>query len=453
MNAAFLAPRMLRKPMNQYRLGLGLGLTLSVLLMSIDGMESAGLLVCASTTALGLLFAAVMMWRYRKVESPVLLDGGVHPSRGLLSHVPATPAVILLHVLGYAAALALFGAGMLYGPPGAPDPFARPACAAFVIFVLTLLPFELLAVLVVRRWGRTPPRHVVTGLLAVASVFGLLTGIFTARGCLSLLAGAMALDRVWELLVWVPVPSVGVLVMMLWLRDIVVSRWQARLAEQQERASAAERGRQLAEAQLAMLQAQIEPHFLYNTLASLQYLVKRDANAADFLLTQLIRYLRHAMPKMRRPMSTLEQEFELADAFLQIARMRMGGRLTVKVELARDLHELAFPPLVLQTLVENALRHGVEPKLGPVAITVRAVVEPTATGRRLVLDVVDNGVGLGRANTGGSGAGLANIRERLAGIYGERAELMVADVAGGGVMSRVLIVLPDEAPQELTKED
>ncbi len=177
----------------------------------------------------------------------------------------------------------------------------------------------------------------------------------------------------------------------------------------------------------------------------MQYLVRRDAEGADFLLAQLIRYLRHAMPKMRRPMSTLEQEFELADAFLQIARMRMGGRLAVKVELAEPLHGLEFPPLVLQTLVENALKHGVEPKLGPVTITVRAEVTTSNGGEQLVLEVIDNGVGLGRANTAGSGSGLTNIRERLCCIYGGRAAISVSDRASGGVESQVVLSFPTQA--------
>jgi len=233
-------------------------------------------------------------------------------------------------------------------------------------------------------------------------------------------------------------------------RYMAVSAWQSRLTEQTLRAESAERARQLAESQLAMMQAQIEPHFLYNTLASVQYLVRKDGKAADFLLTQLIRYLRHAMPKLREPMSHLGQEFELADAFLQIARMRMGGRLTVSVELVEELHDIAFPPLVLQTLVENALKHGVEPKVGAVWVKVSAEL----VGDKLRLTVSDNGVGIGRgpSATAGSGTGLKNIRERLAGIYGETAVLSVSGLPEGGVAATVQLVNPQSRkPSEFTK--
>jgi len=141
------------------------------------------------------------------------------------------------------------------------------------------------------------------------------------------------------------------------------------------------------------------------------------------------------MPKLRQPMSTLAQEFELADAFLQIARMRMGGRLSVNVELASDLHDIAFPPLVLQTMVENALKHGVEPKVGPVWVNVSAEL----AGDQLQLVVSDNGVGIGYGPSGnaGSGTGLKNIRERLAGIYEGRASLSVNSLPEGGVAATV----------------
>jgi len=159
------------------------------------------------------------------------------------------------------------------------------------------------------------------------------------------------------------------------------------------------------------------------------------------MLTELTRYLRHAMPKLRSPMSTLDQEFELADALLQIARMRMGGRLTVVTALPERLRETAFPPLLLQTLVENALKHGVEPKPGPVCIALSASMSPQG----LVVEVVDDGVGLGKAPTAGGGAGLANIRERLQAMHGGQAHITVADNEGTGVTARVLLPAPTSA--------
>lgn len=212
-------------------------------------------------------------------------------------------------------------------------------------------------------------------------------------------------------------------------------RWQARVDAADRRADVADTARRLAEAQLAVLQAQIEPHFLYNTLATVQYLLKGEPAMADFLLTQLIRYLRLAMPSMRQFSSTLGREFELTDAYLQITRLRMGGRLDVDLDLAAALESVEFPPLVLQTLVENAIKHGVEPKAGPVRIRLFAGRTPQG----LQVNVQDDGVGLGGAATQGGGTGLRNIRERLQGIYGERARLGVAGLPQGGVLATVTI--------------
>ncbi len=120
----------------------------------------------------------------------------------------------------------------------------------------------------------------------------------------------------------------------------------------------------------------------------------------------------------------------------------MGDRLQVEVELPAALHDQPFPPLVLQTLVENAIKHGVEPKAGVVHIRVRA----RRVADELVLDVADDGVGFGRsAATAGSGTGLANLRERLQGIYGDRAQLSVIENPVGGVTSIVALELPISA--------
>ena len=129
--------------------------------------------------------------------------------------------------------------------------------------------------------------------------------------------------------------------------------------------------------------------------------------------------------------------------------MRMGGRLTVRVELREAFHDMVFPPLVLQTLVGNALKHGVEPKVGPVHITVAATLHEDT----LEVPVADSGVGLGRGDvsTIGSGMGLANIRDRLQGIYDGRAELRIAERAEGGVLATVCLSQPSRAPGNESK--
>lgn len=198
-----------------------------------------------------------------------------------------------------------------------------------------------------------------------------------------------------------------------------------------------EQARRDAELQLGLLRAQLDPHFLYNTLAGIQYLLrKQQAAAAEFLMTQLVRYLRHAMAAPRCAERSLRQEFELADAYLQIARMRMGGRLSVDLELAEALHELRVPSLLLLPLVDNALRHGAEPKPGPVHIRVAA----RCCGEVLQLEVHDSGAGLAAGPATG-GQALIQLRQRLLACYGEAAELRLDSLSGHGLRVRIRLPL------------
>lgn len=399
--------------------------------------EIAGVAMAALATGFAIAMCFYLASRHARHTGGRFVDATLHPNRGVFATVASTwPARLgnaLVGVVSMAAAADL----MLRAVPGAPpDSVAsqRTVGAALLLFMGAAATAELVLSIVVHRWGKTPPIKVQIRLMVALATGGLLIGVPASLFAMDYLH-SQGIVETWGLLFVVPA-MVGAVVLYTWFRNIYVSRWVARLAEQTARAEQAETGRKLAEAQLAILQAQIEPHFLYNTLASVQYLVRRDANSADFLLTQLVRYLRHAMPKLRQRMSTLHQEFELADAYLQIARMRMGGRLGVELELDAALHDIAFPPLVLQTLVENAVKHGIEPKPGPAQISVTARYENDL----LVIEVADNGVGLHHgARTAGTGTGLMNIRERLNGIYGSRARLGVETNGCGGVTSIVAL--------------
>lgn len=238
-------------------------------------------------------------------------------------------------------------------------------------------------------------------------------------------------------LTYIPEAAMLVFIAYSYWRLLYVRQWQYRLDTEQLKREAAEHGQALAQAQLKMLQAQIEPHFLFNTLASVQQLVRKDAQLADFLLTQLIRYLRDAMPDIRGAGSTLGREFGLVEAYLNIARVRMGGRLEVDVTIPEALADISFPPLVTHTLVENAIKHGVEPKPGPVKISVTAAEIQESGIPYVEIQVVDNGVGFGGAETMGTGVGLRNIRERLAGLYGGQARLDVTGAVPDGVCATV----------------
>jgi signal transduction histidine kinase len=181
---------------------------------------------------------------------------------------------------------------------------------------------------------------------------------------------------------------------------------------------AAEMERQRIEAQLKALQAQIEPHFLFNTLANLDALIRTDPDRARAMLGHLNDYLRATLAATRRESSTLADEFALLRGYLEVQHVRMGERLRFSLELPDALAQADLPPMLLQPLVENALKHGIEPKVEGGEVKVSAREEQG----RLLLEVADTGRGRGNrsgiagssADTAGTGVGLANVRERLA---------------------------------------
>jgi sensor histidine kinase YesM len=192
--------------------------------------------------------------------------------------------------------------------------------------------------------------------------------------------------------------------------------------------------RRLTEAQMAALQAQVEPHFLFNTLALIGRLIETDPPEAAKVHAHLIAYLRSALPQMRSSGgATLGKQLDLSKAYLAIMQARMKERLAVRFEVPDFLGSAPFPPMMLQTLIENAIKHGLEPKIEGGTILVRARVD----GATLVVDVCDDGVGIDLHAD--EGVGLANIRERLQLLYGAQAELVIEAPAGGGACASVRI--------------
>lgn len=193
-------------------------------------------------------------------------------------------------------------------------------------------------------------------------------------------------------------------------------------------------------AELKALQAQIEPHFLYNTLANTRYLVRHDADKASRMLDHLIVYLRSALPDMRGSGSTLDREFELAEHYLALMAIRFGERLTYRLDCPDALKSAAVPPLMLMSLVENAVRHGVEARPGAVHVEIAAREE----AGQLVLLVTDAGDERAAAPVPilGSGVGLRNLRARLEAGFGTGASfsLHIAD----GAPTRAILRLPLE---------
>ncbi len=191
------------------------------------------------------------------------------------------------------------------------------------------------------------------------------------------------------------------------------------------------------EAKLAALQAQVEPHFLFNTLANLKYLIRTDVDVAQNLLSHLVAYLRVAMPDMRSISSTVGKEFELAEHFLRIMQIRMGDRLQFTISCDDTVRDLAMPPAMLISLIENAIKHGLEKATRAGHIHISARQESWHMRRQVVIAVVDDGAGL--LDNAGQGVGLVNIHQRLALLYGDDASLIVMPNEPQGVDARISI--------------
>ena len=211
---------------------------------------------------------------------------------------------------------------------------------------------------------------------------------------------------------------------------------QLRLGRAEQQAAMADLSHQVSVAELKALQAQVEPHFLFNALASLQQLIRQQPATAERFLGELHDYLRLALPSMREPLSTVEKELALARAYLAVMATRLGARLRFEVHAAAGCAAHPMPPMMLLTLVENAVRHGIEPLPQGGQVSIEARQED----QRLLVDVRDDGAGLQTTEpvlTKGQGVGLANVRDRLASLYGDAAHLSIQQRAEGGVLSRI----------------
>lgn len=195
-----------------------------------------------------------------------------------------------------------------------------------------------------------------------------------------------------------------------------------------------------AELRLGVLQAQVEPHFLFNTLAAVRALVRERPAQAEETLDALVAYLRASIPRMRDGVGvldgTLGDQVDLCAHYLDVMRVRTGGRLRYAIDVAAPLRALPFPPLLLITLVENAVKHGVEPKPGPGCVELQA----EQRAGRLHVRVLDDGVGL-RPDALSTGMGLANVREQLAALYGARAALRLRRRAPQGTLAELELPL------------
>ncbi len=287
-----------------------------------------------------------------------------------------------------------------------------------------------IAVVVAGNWAptRTGPR-----VLAFASavVVGMLVGVLLTTGVMYLWPphGKEApglFKAIGAIVLWSHVIAAGV------LGYFFMTREEDAIAKLHvEEMRRVHLDRELAEARLQVMQAQVEPHFLFNTLANVRRLFQTDPAAARAMIEHLSRYLTAMLPQMRSNHSTLQHELALTLAYLQVQKIRMADRLTVRVDVPEELKSTSFPPMMLVTLVENAIRHGLNPlpQGGEVRIAARV-----ADGR-LRVQVADTGCGLSESS--GSGVGLANIRARLSTLYGGDARLLLVQNPDTGVVATI----------------
>ncbi len=217
-------------------------------------------------------------------------------------------------------------------------------------------------------------------------------------------------------------------------------------AQSQVANAAAEREamqRQLSETKMQMMQAQVEPHFLFNTLASVEHLIQVDPPRASAMQRSLIQYLRAVLPQMRdnAVVTGLGREVDMVSAYLNLLKMRMEERLTVVMQVPDGLRSAAFPPMMLQSMVENAIKHGLECKPEGGTLKIQAEV----VDNKLLVTVTDDGVGFGVVPSDGTGLGLQTIRDRLKLLHGEAGQLHIAANSPSGVIAMI------EVPYQLSK--
>ena len=346
--------------------------------------------------------------------------------------------LIYTFILGLGFCVFFFGLYAFNSPPGKLaerwwNDFIVGMAISYSIHFL----FELSDV-VLARWLRKAQAWFRSAYYVTVSIIGVYIGIFIA----SILLDPTAASRHFFspplmlsfTIISVLVSCVLLFVNLLQEREL---RDKEHLAFEQRRASESER--RALEARLRMLQAQIEPHFLYNTLANVVGLIQPAPERARLLLERLIDYLRATLAASRNTDATMQSEIDTITAYLELMKLRMGERLRYRIELAQATHTLPIPPMLLQPVVENAISHGLEPKIegGEIVLTANIVAN------YLSILISDTGVGFHTfaSNKAGGGVGLSNLRERIAALYGNEGSISIADNAAGGVSVTLRIPL------------
>ena len=285
-----------------------------------------------------------------------------------------------------------------------------------------------------RGW---PGWHWTVPIILGASWAGMQIGYPLAAWFLGIQISNPSLDRPRVLFLVLTVSVVAGLASVYW------SWSRARLAASEAQAEAARRA--AAETQLKLLESQLEPHMLFNTLANLRVLITLDPPRAQAMLDRLIAFLRATLQASRTGSHALADEFARLDDYLALMAVRMGPRLAIALTLPEALRSLPVPPLLLQPLVENSIKHGLEPQVAGGRIEVSAARQ----GDSLVLSVRDSGIGLSESASASASAaaagthfGLEQVRARLATLYGPAATLSLTPAPGGGTVARITLPLP-----------
>ena len=304
-------------------------------------------------------------------------------------------------------------------------------CIGYSIFGLFILAGRVIGGRVIDQWSGVrralffslvPLTGLVIGYALSFALFALIDKNFHLRWIsIWWVTGALMIWAVISFVMW-----------RFYKKELQIAETQQQLAL--DRARSAELERQAASAQLRTLQAQIEPHFLFNTLANVVSLIDTQPAQARRMLERLIALLRGSLSASRAEQATLGQEFDLCRAYLDILAIRMAGRLAYEFEIDPALRALPAPPMLLQPLVENAIQHGLEPKVEGGRVLLRALQQADA----VEVIVQDDGIGFGNLTRGG-GVGLSNLRARLATLFAGRARLVIEDAQPG---TRVRLLLP-----------
>ena len=296
----------------------------------------------------------------------------------------------------------------------------------------TMILFTMAGNLAIVRRGRIPREAAqIVAVIAGSALGTVLTGIVKGRAIETMLTERLA--------GFVATTGLGIgfgcVVVTVYFYREQSARARAEMAriKAEVDAARAREEKQMLSARLQLLQAQVEPHFLFNTLANVQHLIETDATTASQMLGSLIRYLRAALPRMREQASTLAREIEMVRAYLEIQCVRMSDRLRFEIDIPDTLLSGAMPPMMLISLVENAVKHGIDPL--PEGGRIRITAADTPVGMRV--SVADTGAGL--SEHVGIGIGLSNIRERLVTLHGNAARLDLTENAPRGVSASIEI--------------